>query len=77
MPNILVRNLPDEVVEELKQRARRHNRPLQQEVSDILIRSACQGRDVAQRAATIRERLLARGGTFSDSVDLLREDRGR
>lgn len=77
MPNILVRNLPEEVVEELKQRARRHNRPLQQEVSEILIRSARQGCDVAQRAATIRARLLAKGGAFSDSVDLLREDRGR
>lgn len=77
MPNILVRNLPEDVVEELKRRARRHNRPLQQEVSDILTRSARRPPDIAQTADAIRRRLAAKGIEFSDSVDLLREDRSR
>ncbi len=76
MPNILVRNLPDDVVEELKRRAQRHNRPLQQEVSDILTRSA-RRHDVAQRAAEIRKKLSAKKVQFSDSAELLREDRSR
>lgn len=76
MANLLVRNLPDDVVEELKRRARHHNRPLQQEVSEILIRHA-QRPDVAQKAAEIRDRLGAKGIDFSDSAEMLREDRAR
>ncbi len=77
MPNILVRNLPEDVVEELKRRARYHNRPLQQEVSDILTRSARCPPDFVQKAAEIRQKLAAKGIKFSDSADLLREDRSR
>lgn len=78
MGNILVRNLPDDVVDALKRRARRHNRPLQQEVSDILVRAAREPEvDIALRAAEIRKKLAGKGIEFSDSVDLLREDRSR
>lgn len=77
MPNILVRNLPEDVVEELKRRARRHNRPLQQEVSDILTRSARLPLDFAKKAAEIRQKLAGKGIQFSDSAELLREDRSR
>jgi plasmid stability protein len=55
MGNILVRNLPDDIVNALKRRARRHNRPLQQEVSDILVRAARQPEvAIAAKAAEIR-----------------------
>jgi antitoxin FitA len=78
MGNILVRNLPDDVVDALKRRARQHNRPLQQEVSDILVRAAQKPEvDIALRAAEIRKKLAGKGIEFSDSVDLLREDRSR
>lgn len=78
MSNILVRNLPDDVVDALKRRARRHNRPLQQEVSDILVRAALQPEvDIARKAAEIRKKLAGKGIEFSDSADLLREDRSR
>jgi len=78
MGNILVRNLPDDIVDELKRRARRHNRPLQQEVSDILVRAARQPEiDIARKAAEIRKRLAGKGIEFSDSADLQREDRSR
>lgn len=78
MGNILVRNLPDDVVDMLKHRARRHNRPLQQEVSDILVRAARQPQiDIARRAAEIRQKLASKGIEFSDSAELLREDRSR
>lgn len=78
MGNILVRNLPDDVIDALKCRARRHNRPLQQEVSEILVRAAREPEvDIARKAAEIRKRLAGKGIEFSDSVDLLREDRSR
>lgn len=78
MGNILVRNLPDDIVDALKRRARRHNRPLQQEVSDILVRAARQPEvAIAGKAAEIRKRLAGKGIVFSDSADLLREDRSR
>lgn len=78
MGNILVRNLPDDIVDELKRRARRHNRPLQQEVSDILVRAARQPQaDVVRKAAEIRNRLAGKRIEFSDSADLMREDRSR
>jgi plasmid stability protein len=78
MGNLLVRNLPDDVVDELKRRAKSRNRPLQQEVSEILVRAARQPDvDIASRAAEIRKKLSAKGTAFSDSAERLREDRSR
>ena len=78
MANVLIRDIPDEVVQELKQRGRSHNRSLQQELRDILVKTARQPHeDVALRAAEIRRKLARKHLPFSDSADLLREDRTR
>lgn len=78
MANVLIRNIPDEVVKELKQRAKSHNRSLQQELNDILVKTARQPYgDIAQRAAEIRLKLARERRTFTDSSELLREDRSR
>ena len=78
MANVLVRNIPDEIITDLKQMAKLHNRPLQQELREILVRSASQpSRDIARQAAEIRRRLAGKHRTFSDSAELLREDRDR
>lgn len=78
MANVLVRDIPDEVVDDLKQMAKQHNRSLQQELREILIRTASQPyRDVARQAAEIRRNLAGKHRTFSDSAELLREDRKR
>ena len=78
MPNVLIRDIPDEVVKELKQRAKSRNRPLQQELLDILVETARRPyEDIAQRAAEIKRKLAGRGRSFSDSAELLREDRAR
>jgi plasmid stability protein len=78
MANVLIRDIPDEIVNDLKQRAKLHNRPLQQELRDILVKSASQPyRDVARQAAEIRRRLADSHRTFTDSAELLREDRER
>lgn len=80
MPDVLIRNVPASILDALKQRSERNRRSLQQELSDILEQAAAQpiGRKTeAEIAAAIRARLAASGRTFSDSVDLIREDRDR
>jgi plasmid stability protein len=73
---ILVRKLPDGVVERLKARARRSDRSLEAEVRAILEESV--GRDKAaflERAAAMRAQLSGRYHT--ETWKLLREDRDR
>lgn len=78
MANVLIRDIPDEVVKELKQRAKSHNRPLQQELRAILVETARQPyEDIAKRAAEIRLTLAGRNRKFTDSAKLLREERAR
>ncbi len=77
MVQVLVRDMDAEVVERLKQRARRHGRSLQKEAKAILEDAASRPTmDEAREAAEgIRRRLARR--TFSDSAALIREDRER
>ena len=78
MANVLIRDVPDEVIKELKQMAKLHNRPLQQELKEILVRTAGQPHmDVARQAAEIRRKLAGKHRSFTDSAELLREDRNR
>lgn len=76
MANVLIRDVPDEIVNDLKQMAKLHNRPLQQELREILVRSASQPYlDIVRQAAEIRLKLTAKHQSVTDSVELLREDR--
>ena len=76
MARILVRNLPDAVVERLKLQAARNGRSLEAEVRQILEGAVRVDREgFARRAAAMRERLAGRHHT--PAVDLLREIRGR
>lgn len=76
MPQILIRNLEKETVERLKQRAKIHHRSLQAEVQLILENaSRIQPGDFWENAQRIRENLQSRHQAFSDSAELLREDR--
>jgi plasmid stability protein len=76
MGQVLVRNLPADVVRKLKRRARQRRRSLQEELKDIL-------EQAAQRSATDvqaeinRIRKLFGGRKFSDSSNLIRQDRAR
>jgi len=79
MPDVLVRDVPTAVVETLKARAVAHRRSLQGELLALLEQASL---DVPERspaavAARVREALAARGGAFTDSVPLVREDRQR
>ncbi len=77
MAQILVRNLDDEVVESLKERAKREGRSLQAEVSMILVEAAGAPKLDAETAWKLLDEFRDRfkGRKFTDSVKLLREDR--
>ncbi len=79
MATVTIRNLDDGVVEKLKLRAKEHNRSLEAELRQLLSDAAKlrQTRETfLQEAARIRG-MTAKGRPQSDSVGLLREDRGR
>ena len=76
MGQILVRDLNDEVIERLKDRARNDGRSLQSEVKLILEQAARADVKAARKLANdIRKRF--KGRKLTDSVDLIREDRDR
>ena len=76
MGQILVRDLNDEVIERLKDRARNDGRSLQSEVKLILEQAArADVRAARKLAGDIRKRF--KGRELTDSVDLIREDRDR
>jgi antitoxin FitA len=76
MGQVLVRNLPREVVRKLKMRAQQHRRSLQEELKDILEQAAQQNAKNVQ-AKVHQVRKLFAGRKFSDSSDLIRQDRAR
>jgi plasmid stability protein len=76
MAQVLVRNLPAEVVRKLKKRARQRRRSLQEELKDIL-EQAAQQNAIDVQAEVNRIRKLFAGRKFSDSSDLIRQDRAR
>ena len=78
MAQVLVRNLKDKVVARLKKRAKTRGRSLQAEVKTILEEAAKEeSADFWKEAERIRERLRRSGRKFSDSAELIREDRDR
>ena len=80
MTDILVRDVPDEILAALKERAARNRRSLQQELLDILHREVRYDTDrltALEIADAIRKRLEATGRDFGDSTEDLREDRAR
>jgi plasmid stability protein len=76
MPNVLIRDLDEELLTRLKKAAEENGRSLQAEIHAILKRA-----DMVSRVATIRlsEKWLRRlaGTKQSDSAELIREDRER
>ena len=79
MVDVLVRNVPEDIVETLKRRAAAHRRSLQQEMLQILEQAAQQpnAATVGEVATAIRERLARQGIEFDDSTPLIRSDRER
>jgi plasmid stability protein len=79
MTDVLIRDVPDHVLEWLKRQAELNHRSLQGELLTIL-EGAVRRRsreEHAKFAAEMRERLAKTGRVFGDSVELIREDRER
>jgi plasmid stability protein len=74
MAQVLVRNLPDDVVARLKARAARARHSLEQELRCILIDAARPGRDEVL-ADMDRIRAMTPRVPQTDSTELIREDR--
>lgn len=77
MAQVLVRKLNEKVVDRLKKRAREHGRSLQSEVKTILEEAVPDYEGAWKRIELIRTKLKRSGRKFSDSADLIREDRDR
>jgi len=78
MANLLIRNVSEDIVSRLKDRAKKRNRSLQQELHSILVATATQSsEDLLKQSSRIRAKLRKKGVSFSDSAELLRQDRSR
>jgi len=80
MSDLLVRNVPEAVVDDLKRRAAGNRRSLQAEILTILEEAVEEGRRrerFFETADEFRTKLAQTGRQFSDSIDLIREDRQR
>lgn len=76
MPNILIRDVSQKTVDQLKARAKQHNRSLQGEVKHLVEETVkTTGEAALLRARKIRASFGAK--IFTDSAELLREDRNR
>lgn len=76
MAQVLIRDLDEDVIKVLKERAEKHQRSLQGELKAILTQAArVSPADATRIAAKIRRKLAGRHQT--DSAKLLAEDRGR
>jgi plasmid stability protein len=76
MSKVLIRNLEERVIRQLKKRAERNERSLQAELQMIIERAAlADAIDGRQLAARIRRKLSDR--QHSDSTALVAEDRRR
>ncbi|HCE66842.1 MAG: hypothetical protein A2X82_10480 [Geobacteraceae bacterium GWC2_55_20] len=76
MPQLLIRNLAEETIQSLKDRAKQHNRSLQGEVKLILEEYAARPEESPSAVADRWQGYFA-GRTFGESAELVREDRDR
>jgi antitoxin FitA len=78
MADLVLTDMDEVFLHQLQQRATRHGRTAAQEAKAILAEAVRGQRpDVWAPVDAIYDRLAASGQTFSDSADLLREDRDR
>ncbi len=78
MAEIVLTDVDAVILQHLRDRAMRHGRTLEQEAESILAEALGSDRSNPWAAVdAIYHRLAASGRTFSDSAELLREDRDR
>ena len=76
MPNVLVRDVDEKVLEKLKNKAARNGRSLQREVQ-IILSEAINFEPLSDAEVARKIKNSLRGRQHSDSAELLREDRNR
>ena len=76
MANVLVRDLDDDILKQLKAAAKANGRSLQAEIHDVL-RTATRRNLAGTRRLSVRWLKRLRRSAQSDSAALLREDRDR
>ena len=74
MANVLVRNLDDDVLKQLKAAAKAHGRSLQAEIHEVLRNASVRRLAETRRLSTLWLKRLS-GSTQTDSAALIREDR--
>ena len=74
MPNVLVRDLDSDVLKRLKVAAKANRRSLQAEIHDVLRRASTRNLGETRRLSARWLKRLDRAA-YSDSTDLIREDR--
>lgn len=78
MGDVLIRDVPDSVVEQLKQKAGRHGRSLQQELLKVLVESASDPMEkFVEEVKHHQARYKAAGRVFPDSTEVIRAGRER
>jgi antitoxin FitA len=76
MAQLLVRDIPDTLVSELKKRAKKHGRSAEAEHRAILEAALKRGADdFWKEADRLRNELRESGRTFTDSTEIIRRDR--
>ena len=75
MPNLLIRDLDDDVLQGLKAAAKANGRSLQAEIHEVLRRANTRNLAETHRLSAKWLKRLSRSGQHSDSAALIREDR--
>ena len=78
MANLTIRNMEDEVVERMKERAAQNGRSLEAELREVVRQAA--SRRTRQELLAAADRVAAmtpKGVVQTDSAELIREDRDR
>jgi antitoxin FitA len=76
MPDVLVRDIDEGILMKLKDRAKENGRSLQNELTQVF-RSLVEVEPLTDEKTALKIKNSLRGRTFSDSAELLREDRSR
>jgi plasmid stability protein len=76
MPDVLVRDVDEKILNKLKSRASRNGRSLQNELLQIF-KSITEDNGLSDEKTADKIKSALRGRTFSDSAAMLREDRRR
>ena len=78
MADVRVRNLDDDVVAQLKDRAKMHGNSLEGELREVLTKVAMQPRqEMAVQTARLRASIRQESGMLTDSAPFIREERDR